>query len=59
VLVESVGELFGLSRAVFGTKEVVLPGVAAQDDVIQTAGHMKTRLASHALTIEQRRSLCN
>jgi len=38
VLVESAGETFGLPRAVSGTKEDVLPVVAAQDDVIQMPG---------------------
>jgi hypothetical protein len=56
-LAATVGELLELSRTIFGTKEAVLPGVATHD-VIQTAGHMKTRPADRALTKEQR-TLCN
>lgn len=52
-------EQFIQASAVLGAEEDVLQGVAAQDDVIKTTGHMKARFASHAGNIDQRRPLCN
>ena len=38
---------------VTGREEHVLPGVAAQDDVVQTAGNVKTGLAGHASILQR------
>ena len=46
-------------RAVFSGKEDVLTCVTAQDDVVEAAGHVQTRFASHAAMIVGRRTLCN
>lgn len=45
--------------AVFSAEEDVLTGVTAQDDVVEAAGHVQARFASHATRIVERRKLCN
>ena len=40
-------------------KENILARVAAQDDVIETAGDMKARFAGHVCSVTRRGTLCN
>jgi len=47
------------AAAIFRGKEDVLPGVAAQDDVVEAAGDVQARLAGHAGRLTEWRLLCN
>ena len=40
-------------------KENILARIAAQDDVIETAGDVKARFAGHVGSVARRRLLCN
>ena len=40
-------------------KEYILPGVAAQDDVVEAARNVQTGFASHGGSIDKWRTLCN